>query len=207
MAGKKGRKKGKPSPEPGPGVGDARERLIDAALRLAAERGWREVGLVEIAEAAGLGIGEAYALHGSKLGILSAFRRRIDRTVLAGTAVNRDEPWRDRLFDVLMRRFDALQPHRPALKAIMRDSLGDPAMLWGVPGFIHSMAWMLEAAGISAVGLRGRLRTQLLAGLYLSLMRLFLRDDSADLTATMAALDRRLRAAGSFFGGQSAGRE
>jgi hypothetical protein len=52
---------------------------------------------------------------------------------------------------------------------------------------------MLEGAGISVAGWRGRLRPHLLAGLYLSVFRIFLDDDSADLAKTMAALDRSLR--------------
>jgi hypothetical protein len=32
----------------------------------------------------------------------------------------------DRLFELLMRRFDALRPYRPALRAIIRDSVGEP---------------------------------------------------------------------------------
>ncbi len=99
-----------------------------------------------------------------------------------------------------MRRFDALQPHRAALSVILRDSFGDPQALFAVPQLLNSMAWMLEAAGLSAAGWRGRLRVRLLAALYLGVLRVFLRDDSPDLTKTMATLDRRLRRAESLLG-------
>jgi len=177
---------------------DGEGKLIAAAMALAARQGWRRTGLSEIAAEAGLSLAEAHALHATKLGILNAFMRRIDRAVLEGTAPSADEAWRDRLFDVLMRRFDALQPHRAAIAAIIRDSLGDPLALVGALALLRSMAWMLEAAGLSAAGWRGRLRTQLLAGLYVSVFQAFLADDSADLTRTMAALDQRLRRAESF---------
>jgi hypothetical protein len=113
--------------------------------------------------------------------------------VLADAAAASGDPSRDRLFDTLMRRFDALQPHRAAIRVILRDGLGDPATLLALPGLFRSMGWMLEASGISSAGWRGRLRAKLLAGLYLSVLRVFLEDDSADLTRTMAALDRGLR--------------
>ncbi len=54
------------------------------------------------------------------------------------------------------------------------------------------MAAMLEAARLSAGGLRGLLRTKALGWAYLATLRVFLRDDSSDLAATMAALDRNL---------------
>jgi AcrR family transcriptional regulator len=188
------------------GSADPENKLIDAALMLAARQGWRRTGLGEIAAAAGLPLADAYALHPTKLGILDAFTRRIDRAVLAGTGPAAEDPWRDRLFDVLMRRFDALQPHREALRAILRDSIGDPQALWGAASLLRSMAWMLEAAGLPAGGWRGGVRVHLLAALYASVFRVFLGDDSADLTKTMAALDHRLRRAESFLGRRGRGR-
>lgn len=176
-------------------AGHAEERLIEAALALAAAKGWRGISLGEIVAAAGLPLASAYRLHSSKAGILDGLRRRTDRAVLAGPAADAGEAPRDRLFDVLMRRFDALQPHRAALRAILRDALGDPATMLAVPKILASMAWMLEGAGISTAGWSGRLRASVLAGIYLSVFRVFLDDESSDLTATMAALDRRLRGA------------
>lgn len=175
------------------------DRLVDAALRLAERQGWRRTGLAEIAAEAGLPLDEAYAACRSKLGLLARFHRRIDRVALAGADEAGEAP-RDRLFDTLMRRFDALAPYRAALKSILRDSFGDPAALLGVPALACSMGWMLERAGVSAAGWRGRMRAHLLAGLYVSVLRTFLEDDSADLAKTMAVLDRRLRGAEAWLG-------
>lgn len=181
---------------------DPKKRLIAAALALAARQGWRRASLAEIAAEAKLPLHEAYAFFRSKPAILAAFRRDIDVAVLAKAVPERDagEAPRDRLFEVLMRRFEALQPHRPALKSILRDSLGHPAALCGLAGLMRSMGWMLEAAGISVSGCRRRLTINLLSGLYLSVLRVFLDDDSADLGRTMAALDRRLRQGESLLG-------
>jgi AcrR family transcriptional regulator len=191
----------------GEAPGDAESRLIDAALRLATQRGWRQLGTAAIATEAGLPLDEAYAACRSKHAILAAFHRRIDRAALAGPASESDASARDRLFDILMRRFDALQPHKAALRVILRDSIGDPLALLGAPAMLRSMAWMLEAAGLSAVGWRGALRTQVLAGLYFLVLRDFLSDESVDLAKTMAALDRRLRLAQSWLdiGGTASG--
>jgi len=181
-------------------VDDAGERMLDAALALAAERDWRGIGLAEIAQKAGLSLAEGYAAGPSKLHLLGALNRRVDRAALAATPEAEGLP-RERLFDLLMRRFDALQPHRPALRSMLRGSLGDPAALLAAPALLRSMAWMLEAAGIGAAGWRGVLRIHVLAGVYLSVLRVFLGDESVDLAATMAALDRRLRAVEGVLGG------
>jgi AcrR family transcriptional regulator len=172
---------------------DPRQRLIAAALALAVEKGWRRIAMADIAAAAGLSLAETYRLFRSKFALLAGFRRDIDQAVLAGPAPSPDESVRDRLFDVLMRRFEALKPHRAALKVILRDSLGTPAPIKALPGLLRSMSWMLAAASIPTAGYRGRLTTRLVAALFLSIFPAFLRDESADLGTTMAVLDRRLR--------------
>jgi AcrR family transcriptional regulator len=168
-------------------------RLIDAALALAERQGWRRTGLAEIAAEAGLSLPEAYALHRSKAAILGAFLRRVDTAVLEGAGAEPGEGRRDRLFDTLMRRFEALKPHKAAVRAILRDSVGDPAAILGFAGLKRSMRWMLEASGISTAGCRGRIMIHVVLALYGSVLRVFLSDDSEDLAATMAALDRGLK--------------
>src|SRR5271170_1278730 len=87
-------------------------RLVDAALALAARQGWRRTGLAEIATEAGLKLHEAYAIHRSKGAILRAFTRRIDAEVLSGAGeAAAEESRRERLFDTLMRRYEAMKPY------------------------------------------------------------------------------------------------
>jgi AcrR family transcriptional regulator len=171
------------------------DRIIDAALTLIARDGWRRLTMAAIAAEAELPILALYRTFPSKPAILRAFFRRIDETVLAAPLESGDdERPRDRVFDLLMRRFDALQPHRAALEVLGRELPTDPpAALCAGARLLRSMAWMLEAAGISADGLRGIVAVKLTAAAYLSTARTWVRDESPDLAPTMAALDRRLR--------------
>ena len=173
---------------------DIPDQVIDAALALAAERGWRGLNLAEIAAAAKLPLSKVYPAYSSKAAILRGFTRRIDAAVLATEEPDAGEGnARDRLFEVLMRRFDALKPHREALGNIVFDQARDPvSALCGLGRLECSMAAMLEAARLSAGGLRGLLRAKALGLAYVATLRVFLRDDSPDLAATMAALDRNL---------------
>jgi AcrR family transcriptional regulator len=177
---------------PAPSDGD---RIIDAALACIARQGWRRLSLADIAAEAGLPILRVYRLFSSKPAILCGFFRRIDATVLAAPVEGEpDERPRDRVFDLLMRRFDALQPHRAALDALARELPTDPlAALAAGAGLLRSMRWMLEAAGISGEGLGGAVAVKLTAATYLATLRVWRRDESPDLAPTMAALDRRLR--------------
>ena len=177
---------------------DPKKRIIDAAFALAAERGWRGLTLAEIAEEAGLSLAQVRAHISSKPAILLALNDLVDEAMLAGGVAEGATP-RERLFEVVMRRFEALEPYKDGVAAALRDGPGDPlTALCGGLRLLRSMAWALEAAGISSAGLLGFARTKALAGIYLSTMPVWLRDDSEDLGRTMAALDRRLARAESF---------
>lgn len=168
---------------------------LDAALALAATRSWADIALSEIATEAGLKLSEIYPVFPTKGAILAAFSRRIDGEVLSEDLDGLDDsPARDRLFDVMMRRFDALEPHRDAVGNILADLWSDPvSALGGLPQLSRSMGWMLEAAAVPTEGWRGLLRVQGLVGIYLATLRVWLRDDSADKSKTMAQLDAYLR--------------
>jgi len=163
-------------------------------MEVAASTGWRDARLADIAAAAGVSLADLHAHFASKAAILAAFSRRIDAEVLARDDPDiADQPARDRLFDVLMRRFDALAPHKAALRVIVRETATDPFAAAGAAVTLHrSMAWMLEAARLRGSGPGGLIRCKGLAAIYLATLRVWFDDDSEDMARTMAALDRRL---------------
>jgi len=178
----------------GPPQSDA-GRIIDAALSQIATEGWRNMSLAAVAASAGLPILRVYRLFGSKHTILRGAYRRVDEIVLAEPppAEAHERP-RDRIFDLLMRRFDALRRHKQALEVLSRELWGDPAAAHCAGrSLLRSIRWMLEAAGISTGGWRGAIAIQLTAAAYLSAIRVWQHDDTPDLAPTMAALDARLR--------------
>ena len=173
---------------------DVPKVALEAALSLAATTGWRDLTLRDVSEASGVTLVQLHEVYRSKNAILDAFVRQVDEAVLAGDNADlNDESAKVRLFDVLMRRFDALSPHREAVCSVMKASAYD--VLTGVSSLCRlmgSMRWMLEAAGIDSSGLKGRLRAKGLSLVYLDAMRTWMKDDSKDMAATMSVLDKRL---------------
>jgi AcrR family transcriptional regulator len=174
------------------------ETVLDAFIGLISERGFVEVTLRDVAAAADLGLADLYRLYPDKVALVAAFMARIDAAVLAGTPRQADpeETARDRLFDVMMRRYDALKPYRAASAAIRRAGTRDPLLALAMgPALRRSMAAMLEAAALPSDGLRGAVRQNGLLAIHYAVARVFDRDDSVDLSKTMAALDSRLKMA------------
>lgn len=173
--------------------------LVAAAFELGAERGWARVTVGEAARRAGLKLDEARARFPGRNAILMRFGRLADMAALAeapADAGNTDGSARDRLFDMVMRRIDVLQAHRDGVLALLRYLRTDPGTaLLLTCATQRSMAWLLDGAGISTTGLGGALRTKGLLAVWLWTVRAWQGDESADLSATMAALDQALRRA------------
>ena len=167
-------------------------------MELAAERRWRDVRLVNIAEEAGLSLATVAASFPTKDAFVVELTRRADAAMLAGSDGAADEPAHDRLHDALMRRLDALKPHRAAVASIARDSAAPLDALCAGARLRRAMSLALESAGIGADGPFGRMRVTALSAVYAGTLLTWLRDDSADSARTMAALDRALRFAGGF---------
>ncbi len=166
-------------------------------LELASTGRWEVASMVDIATEAGITPADLRALFCSKAAIIAAFVEVIDQQVLSqGFHFEDEDTPRDRLFEVLMRRFDTLGEHRDAVVALHRSLPSDPLAAISLgPTALISTSWMLEAAGISARGPFGLLRVKGLLAVWLSALRVWVADDSPDLSRTMAALDRYLRSA------------
>ena len=171
------------------------DRALDGALRLVPVEGWARLTMRQVAQAAGLSLPELLALFPSKYALLEAFYRRIDVALVQALDPDSDPAAsaRDRLFEVVMARFDALLPYKEATRIIGRDLRRDPVgVVCVMVALRRSSAWMLECAGLSSSGLRGEVRLQGLAAICASTFPVWLDDDSKDMAKTMAALDRRL---------------
>jgi ubiquinone biosynthesis protein COQ9 len=179
--------------------------LVTAAFRIAGEQGWRQVDVVAAAREAGLSLVEARERFPSRAAILLRFGRLADQAALLDAST--DGTVRDRLFDLLMRRFDVMQTHRAGVKALLRFLPTHPsaALLVGC-ATKRSMRWMLQAAGIGATGPRGEVRLRGLLAVWLWGVRAWDRDESEDLSGTMAAVDvalQRAEQAASWLHGQA----
>jgi ubiquinone biosynthesis protein COQ9 len=174
--------------------GDPKAALREALLRMTAAGGWRDLSYADIAKDAGLSLAAAYEAYPSKGAILAGIGRDIDARLFASLEEDPlDGSAKDRLFDLLMRRFDALSEHKEAYAALAWELPRTPVEASCLALQLRrSLANMLEAAGLSASGLRGAFRIEGLGAIYALALRVFLRDETADLSKTMAELDKRL---------------
>jgi AcrR family transcriptional regulator len=163
-----------------------RNKIVNALMELAAERPWDEVTLEVIAERAGVSLSALRAAYDGRIAILADFVRQIDERVLAATDPDMSgEAPRERLFDVLFSRFEALGPYKQAIRNLGHGVRRDPLLGLELNALTTgSMAWMLSAAGIPATGAMGRVWAQGLAFVWARTMRVWLDDDDPGLART-----------------------
>ncbi|HKN27419.1 MAG TPA: TetR/AcrR family transcriptional regulator [Roseiarcus sp.] len=174
---------------------DARGKIVDALMQLAAEQRFEEISIRDICKAAGLSLADFRDAFPTKGAVLAGLSRRIDRAVLAQDSSElADESPRERLFDILMRRLEAMAPYREGLREATAWLRRDPAAALAMNRVVlGSMRFMLEAAGIEVEdGAAGAIKLQGLALAWARIVRVWLDDDDPGLSKTMAELDREL---------------
>ena len=165
--------------------------LIAAVFQRAALVGWKQATLVDAARDAALDLSRVRLRFPGKRAVLARFGTAADQAMLAGSPTEGTP--RERLFDLLMLRFDQLQQYRDGVLALMQALPTEPAtalLLYGAT--LRSMRWILDAAGVPSGGVTGALRVQGLAAVWAYALRAWQDDSGTDLPATMAAVDRGL---------------
>jgi AcrR family transcriptional regulator len=173
---------------------DARGKIVDALMQLAAERRFEDISVRDISKAADVSLADFRDAFPSKGAVLAGFTRRIDRIVLAqDDGELSEENSRERLFDVLMRRLEAMAPYREGLREIIAWLRREPAAALAMNQVaMNSMRFMLEAAGIESQGASGAIKLQGLTLAWGRVLQVWLDDDEPTLSKTMAELDRIL---------------
>lgn len=169
---------------------------VDAALSLAATQPWSQVTMLDIARAADCELADLFALFDHKEDILATYGRQVD-VELARRMGPQDGEIKDRLFDILMERFEILNENRAAVLSILHAMGREPKQILYSGSFLcRSMGKVLDIAGTSPGGWCGMVRVAGLSAIFGRVLMVWKMDESPDMPKTMAALDKSLSQAG-----------
>ena len=123
------------------------EIALKSALELAGERDWNKLTLIEIAENADISMTDLYGIA-DKDDLTDALESWADKA-MSGEDIDMDGTPRERLFDVIMRRFEAMEDYRAGVLALMRARDRAPARLAALlKARGKSARWALSCAGL-----------------------------------------------------------
>ncbi|MEQ9190743.1 MAG: hypothetical protein RLQ25_09605 [Alphaproteobacteria bacterium] len=181
------------------------ESIAGAALDLAARHGWRNVTLGMIARQCGVPLVDLSPDLTGRQAVYTALADALVRRALQeNEALGGDESARDRLFAMIMASFDLLAAHRAGALDVLAAMRRDPARLaWGWRRLVDAARRILRAAAPAepdghagqarpCAGVCDGLGARVIAGVWLAGLRAWKDEDSPDMPATMAALDRAL---------------
>jgi AcrR family transcriptional regulator len=165
---------------------------LDAAMQMIEADGWVAFSLPALARTLNVPVGEVYGQFPSRAAVLNVLGKRLDAQMLdlSGEELEELNP-RERLFELIMRRLDAMKPYKVALKKIARDSRGDlEAALAGFGSMSRAVVELVDAAGLRGPG--SLLARHAVGLLYLRVLRVWLDDDDPEQAKTLAELDKGL---------------
>ena len=170
-----------------------KDKIFKACLKAIEREGWKSFTFAKASQESGIPLSAFKKHFSSPADVMIHLFQKIDKDVLEHHVASENLSTKDRLFEILMERFDAATPYKPVLRRFWHDWLHTPDDFPSLAcqGY-SSMTWMLEAAGLNPRGISGILRVQGLTTLYVLALRTWLDDDSPDLGKTMAFLDKGL---------------
>jgi AcrR family transcriptional regulator len=188
------------APRPAAGAPDPeqqREAVLDAALALAAERGWSRFHLYDVAERMGLPLAEIGRLFPDKDAVGNRLFARAGRAMLAlrDDAAFRALPAEERIYRAITTWFAALAPHRATARDILLYKLA-PAHLHHQAAMVVALSrtvqWVREAALLTATERAAAREEVRLTLLFAATLLFWFTDRSAGQERTYSFLRRRL---------------
>lgn len=169
--------------------------LLKKALKIIEMKGWLHFSLSDIADDKDTTLAKVHAKYPNRLCLLEDFSKYIDQTTLEDLEkFDETETQRDRLFSIIMTRFDVLTPYKSLIRMLWQDGWKDPFLLIGtLPMGLNSMSWLLQAANIDTTGIQGAFRIKVFTFFYLKTVWAWLNDSTETLDETMVALDKSLQ--------------
>jgi AcrR family transcriptional regulator len=178
---------------------DLDQRIVDRTLALAAEVGWERVRLRRVAEDLGITLPDLLAHYRDLDAVADAwFRRALDAMLVPTEAGFADLPARERVYLVMVRWFEAQRDQRAVVGQMLATKLYPSHPHHWVPAIFHLsrlIQWVRDAACLDAPGRWRQVEEVGLTLLFLATLRVWLRDETEDMSVTRRFLRRRLKEA------------
>lgn len=171
---------------------EMRPLLLRIAAEIAGKDGWEAANHAAIAADARVSVKDVEFFFEDTWDIVFELLDVIEEKTQDTVGDYLTDNWRDNLLEILMTRFDLAQEYRPALKALPRFAARHPLQgkrfAYRLYETMKRMLYLcrLEEARITPVAISA------FSLFYLSLVEKWAKDDTADLSPTMAAVDKRL---------------
>ena len=176
---------------------EKRAALANAAWALLAIHNIDKIGLDMVADMAGIEHGLAGALGGSVQRMILAKMAALDHQSVMESYNDIEDAGevsiREKIIEGLLHRFETYAQYRAQIDQLSRSARRHPELaLRLLDGLEAAVRRTMVMAGDPAYGLKGMLRIKGVVAVFLATARVWMKDESPDLAATMKMLDQRM---------------
>ena len=176
-----------------------KRRLAEATLSLLKINSWQKISMQDIYKKAKINPPNAYAIVKNKKDILLLINNFFDNEVYKSTYKIEGTVIHDKIFEILMVRFEIFNIHRKAVIKLFNYITKKPDLIvFFIPLILNSLNTVLELSKVSPNGLLGKIKVEALLIIYLSVFLVWKKDESSNLEKTMVAIDNYLNKAETF---------
>ena len=175
-------------------------KIIEESFLFIEKIGWEEFSIEKFAEKYKYKISEVKNFIGNKNDLLIEFSKMIDEKVESNINIEEFENSnvKDNIFELIMMRFDVMTPFKGGLKKIINE-IKSPIILKEISqNILVSMDFYLEFSNAYDDTIFDVIKKKSLFLIYSYCFKVWLNDDSKELSKTMSELDRLLNYAEKF---------
>ncbi|OJX09855.1 MAG: hypothetical protein BGO77_05425 [Caedibacter sp. 37-49] len=170
-------------------------KTVETALEMLKDTSWDALTMEALAAKMSLTPIQLYTLFPTRCDLLKGIVQLLDEKMISLYQEGKESlSLHEKLFDIIMCRFEALESYKKALKNIFltvwRDPISFPS---GIFSGFHSMRLILETVGVPVEGIKGGLNIKILSFFYLYTLKIWFEDETQDMAKTLAQVDQGLK--------------
>lgn len=172
-----------------------RSKIVETALEILTQTPWDALTMEELAAKLSITPIQLYAIFPTRCDLLKGIMQFIDDKMITLYQEGKEDlSLQEKLFDIIMCRFEVMEVYKSPLKNIIftfwRDPISFPS---GVFLGLHSMSLILEAVDVPVEGIKGKLNIKILSFFYLYTLKLWFEDETQDMAKTLTHVDKALK--------------
>ena len=172
-----------------------KNEIIKQAFQLIEKNGWKRFSIRKFSEEKKIELKKLEFLFNDKLDIIKDFSKMIDEEVVSEIDIEefKNNSVKDNLFELVMLRFEKLEPYKQCLSNLVQEIKYEPRELQSILfSLIKSFDLFITISNGKSKDVYDFLKAPILFVIYFKSFQVWLNDSSKEMSSTMAEVDKWL---------------
>ena len=172
-----------------------KNEIIKQAFQLIEKNGWKRFSIRKLSEEKKIELKNLEFLFNNKLDVIKDFSKMIDEEVVSEIDIEefKNNSVKDNLFELVMLRFEKLEPYKQCLSKLVQEIKYEPRELQSILfSLIKSFDLFITISNGKSKDVYDFLKAPILFFIYFKSFQVWLNDSSKEMSSTMAEVDKWL---------------